>query len=238
MDQAIKDKYETYFKAPESYPNYKKEWLKFWESRCRQLQNKGIDPKHYDFREEWKKSFHSRLNDLEFLEKSEMQGKLFKEYMKQPKTPSPSRQKSISPVRVPEKKTQERRNYRRSSPSPKRTPIFQRLGRSPRTQVRKRVKLERSRSRSRRHASRSRSRSPRRRTKSPSRDRKSSVKDRLQMMSRNEFNGSRKLSISGKVLCELFSNFLTILLFHRSRSLQTCLVTRLSPDSNCRYTLL
>jgi hypothetical protein len=178
MDQIIKSKYEVFYKAPESHPKYKDEWLKFWEKRCGELQTEGKDPKTYDFRDEWKKSFLKRLNDMEFLEKSESRSRLFKEHMTKRGTRTPSPQKSskapqssartppgkvprnpsprkqTSPARVPFKRFNPvQKDFRRMSiMSPTRKPIFKRLGEGENSRTppyKKHMKRERSMSRSR-----------------------------------------------------------------------------------------
>lgn len=191
MDKIIKEKYEVFFKAPEMYPNYKQEWAHFWNKRSSELLEAGVDPQSYDFRDDWKKSFHARLLDLEFLEKSEMRSKIFKKHMLINPDPE-SAAKSISPIRLPPSLRLESITPRRSpswSPSPSKIPIFERLGKG--------TKRERSTSRHRPFSPGRGSRSARCRW-TPSPERKLPVKERLTLMSRSEHRGRHEKGVAGE----------------------------------------
>lgn len=149
----------------------------------------GIDPKSYDFRDEWKKFFYTRLHDLEFLEKSKTRSELFKKHMALPKVASSPRKSRFPRSRSPQ--TPRVRRLRSSSMSPafKRRPKprnFREISRS-RSPIRKPIfkRLDGQRESFRRF-----------RSVSPSRDRKVSIKDRLQWMGKGKYKG-RKQQVTG-----------------------------------------
>ena len=225
QDQAIKHKYEIFYNFPETHPNYNNDWLNFWHNKCNELRSHGMDPTTFDFHDGWKKYFHLRLLDYEFLEKSQMRSELFKKHMETHDL------KSKSPMKDVDKKAEDVKGLRIFGMSPTKKPIFDRLGFCARTSTKERSesKEPRHRSRSRyrprsrsgsryrprsqsgsRYRPHSRSSSPhRRRSKARSRslsscrERNLSVKDRLKLMSTGKYKGRKHNSVSGKITSEL-----------------------------------
>ncbi|GAB0099586.1 hypothetical protein DMENIID0001_154700 [Sergentomyia squamirostris] len=53
-----------YEKNPESHPQYQDEWCSYWNRRCEELQQFGIDIDNYDFKPEWLTFWKRRLKEL------------------------------------------------------------------------------------------------------------------------------------------------------------------------------
>lgn len=196
IDKIIKKRYELFFEAPETHPSYETEWFNFWEKRCVELMFGGIDPKRYDFRDEWKKFFYTRLIDLEFLEKSKTRSELFKKHMALPNDAS-----SIAKVRLPRCRSPKTPNIKKPSSSSM-SPVFKR--RFAYEKPRNFREICRSRSPIRKttfkrfDGRRDWRESPHRQfwSNSHSLENKVSIKDRLQLMGKGKYKG-RKQQVSG-----------------------------------------
>lgn len=57
-------KLADYEKDPDSHPQYKEEWEKFWKDKVDELSRRGEDPNRHDFRDEWCAYFLKRMRQL------------------------------------------------------------------------------------------------------------------------------------------------------------------------------
>ncbi|KAK8739764.1 hypothetical protein OTU49_003182 [Cherax quadricarinatus] len=58
------NKQVLYDKQPEAHPDYNREWKIFWERRCGELEEKGIDAFSHDFKSEWAIFWRQRIKEL------------------------------------------------------------------------------------------------------------------------------------------------------------------------------
>lgn len=72
--------YENYFIEPAKHPKYRKEWNKFYDVRSAQLERKGIDPEKFDFTDEWRDFFLSRLNILKAKDLITLKCEMYQKY--------------------------------------------------------------------------------------------------------------------------------------------------------------
>lgn len=75
--------YQNYFTKPSDYPQYKDEWIKFWNSK---REKHGVNINNYDFTDEWRDFILSRLRALKRSELADFKKNLIRKFnMKQKK---------------------------------------------------------------------------------------------------------------------------------------------------------
>lgn len=72
--------YDRYYITPDQHPNYRDEWIKFWDVRSAQLRRDGEKPEDYDFTNEWRDFFLCRLKILKKNDYYDIKEKLYEKY--------------------------------------------------------------------------------------------------------------------------------------------------------------
>lgn len=76
----LEETFVRYYKHPDSYPDYKDEWLIYWENRSKELERIGVDPLNHDFSHEWKVYFLGYLKNQEAKRYTKIKKDLFEKY--------------------------------------------------------------------------------------------------------------------------------------------------------------